>query len=201
MPATAPGSALLLDWVPGHFPTDAHGLGRFDGTALYEHADPRQGMHRDWDTLIYNYGRREVANFLLSSALYWLREFHIDGLRVDAVASMLYLDYSRKAGDWIPNAFGGRENLDAIAFLRRMNELVFGEQQRRDDRGRGIDRLADGVAPGLCRRARLRLQMEHGLDARHAELHVARSDPPQIPPQRPDLRAALRLSTRTSSCR
>jgi 1,4-alpha-glucan branching enzyme len=121
------GLGLLLDWVPGHFPTDAHGLGRFDGTALYEHADPRQGMHRDWDTLIYNFGRREVSNFLLSSALYWLREHHIDGLRVDAVASMLYLDYSRKADEWIPNAYGGRENLDAIAFLRRMNELVFGE--------------------------------------------------------------------------
>ena len=121
------GLGLLLDWVPGHFPTDAHGLGRFDGTALYEHADPRQGMHRDWDTLIYNYGRREVSNFLLSSALYWLREYHIDGIRVDAVASMLYLDYSRKQGEWIPNAYGGRENLDAIAFLRRMNELVFGE--------------------------------------------------------------------------
>jgi 1,4-alpha-glucan branching enzyme len=121
------GLALWLDWVPGHFPNDAHGLGRFDGTALYEHADPRQGVHRDWNTLIYNYGRREVANFLLSNALYWLREYHIDGLRVDAVASMLYLDYSREAGDWIPNAYGGRENLDAIAFLRRMNELVFGE--------------------------------------------------------------------------
>ena len=121
------GLGLLLDWVPGHFPTDPHGLGRFDGTALYEHADPRQGYHPDWNTLIYNYGRREVANFLLSSALYWLREFHIDGIRVDAVASMLYLDYSRNPGQWIPNAFGGRENLDAIAFLRRMNELVFGE--------------------------------------------------------------------------
>jgi len=123
----AAGLALWLDWVPGHFPSDAHGLGRFDGTALYEHADPRQGIHRDWNTLIYNYGRREVANFLLSSALYWLREFHIDGLRVDAVASMLYLDYSRKEGEWIPNVYGGRENLDAIHFLRRMNELVFGE--------------------------------------------------------------------------
>ena len=121
------GLGLLLDWVPGHFPTDPHGLGRFDGTALYEHADPRQGFHPEWNTLIYNYGRSEVANFLLSSALYWLREFHIDGIRVDAVASMLYLDYSRSEGQWIPNAFGGRENLDAIAFLRRMNELVFGE--------------------------------------------------------------------------
>jgi 1,4-alpha-glucan branching enzyme len=121
------GLGLWLDWVPGHFPADAHGLGRFDGTALYEHADPRQGIHRDWNTLIYNFGRREVANFLMSSALYWLREFHIDGLRVDAVASMLYLDYSREEGGWIPNAYGGRENLDAIWFLRRMNELVFAE--------------------------------------------------------------------------
>jgi 1,4-alpha-glucan branching enzyme len=121
------GLGLWLDWVPGHFPNDAHGLGHFDGTALYEHADPRQGIHRDWNTLIYNFGRREVANFLLSSALYWLREYHVDGLRVDAVASMLYLDYSREAGDWIPNEYGGRENLDAIAFLRRMNELVFGD--------------------------------------------------------------------------
>src|SRR6516225_8939090 len=121
------GLGLLLDWVPGHFPNDPHGLGRFDGTALYEHADPRQGTHPDWNTLIYNHGRQEVANFLLSSALYWLREFHVDGIRVDAVASMLYRDYSRREGEWIPNAFGGRENLEAIAFLRRMNELVFTE--------------------------------------------------------------------------
>ena len=121
------GLGIWVDWVPGHFPNDAHGLARFDGTALYEHADPRQGLHRDWNTLIYNYGRREVANFLLSSALCWLREFHIDGIRVDAVASMLYLDYSRQPGDWIPNIHGGRENLEAIAFLRRMNEVLFGE--------------------------------------------------------------------------
>jgi 1,4-alpha-glucan branching enzyme len=121
------GLGLWLDWVPGHFPTDAHGLGRFDGTPLYEHADPREGYQHDWNTLIYNYGRREVGNFLLSSALYWLREYHIDGIRVDAVASMLYRDYSRREGEWIPNVFGGRENLEAITFLRRLNELVFGE--------------------------------------------------------------------------
>jgi 1,4-alpha-glucan branching enzyme len=121
------GLGLLLDWVPGHFPNDPHGLGRFDGTALYEHNDPRRGIHPDWNTYIYNYGRREVANFLLSSALYWLREFHIDGIRVDAVASMLYLDYSRREGEWLPNQFGGRENLEAIAFLRRLNELIFGD--------------------------------------------------------------------------
>ena len=121
------GIGVIMDWVPAHFPTDAHGLGMFDGTHLYEHADPRQGFHRDWNTLIYNFGRREVANYLLSNAVYWVREFHLDGLRVDAVASMLYLDYSREAGDWIPNEHGGRENLEAIAFLRRMNELVHAE--------------------------------------------------------------------------
>ena len=123
----AAGLGLWLDWVPGHFPTDAHGLGHFDGTALYEHADPRQGFQRDWNTLVFNFGRREVANYLLSSALYWVREFHIDGIRVDAVASMLYLDYSRREGEWIPNQYGGRENIEAISFLRRMNELIFGD--------------------------------------------------------------------------
>jgi 1,4-alpha-glucan branching enzyme len=122
----ADGLALWLDWVPGHFPTDPHGLARFDGTALYEHADPRQGFQPDWNTYVYNFARREVANFLLSNARYWIDAFHIDGLRVDAVASMLYLDYSRRAGEWVPNEFGGRENLAAIAFLKRMNELVFG---------------------------------------------------------------------------
>jgi 1,4-alpha-glucan branching enzyme len=121
------GIGVLMDWVPGHFPSDAHGLALFDGTHLYEHADPRQGFHQDWNTLIYNFGRQEVANHLLGSALYWLEAFHMDGLRVDAVASMLYLDYSRQAGQWVPNAFGGNENLDAIAFLRRMNELAYGQ--------------------------------------------------------------------------
>src|SRR5579885_2467277 len=122
----AAGIAVWLDWVPGHFPTDPHGLERFDGTALYEHADPRQGFQRDWNTLVYNFGRNEVTNFLTSSALAWIRDFHIDGLRVDAVASMLYLDYSRGPGEWIPNRFGGRENLEAIQFLRQTNEQVFG---------------------------------------------------------------------------
>ncbi|MDQ1902270.1 1,4-alpha-glucan branching protein GlgB [Paracoccus sp. WLY502] len=112
---------VIIDWVPAHFPSDAHGLGKFDGTALYEHADPRQGFHQDWNTLIYNFGRREVANFLQASALYWLDMFHVDALRVDAVASMLYLDYSRQPGQWIPNQFGGNENLEAIDFLRDVN--------------------------------------------------------------------------------
>jgi 1,4-alpha-glucan branching enzyme len=117
---------VLLDWVAGHFPTDEHGLGRFDGTALYEHADPRQGFHQDWNTLIYNYGRPEVANYLHANALFWLDVYHLDGLRVDAVASMLYLDYSRKPGEWVPNRFGGRENLEAIDFIKRTNELTYG---------------------------------------------------------------------------
>jgi 1,4-alpha-glucan branching enzyme len=121
------GIGVLLDWVPGHFPTDPHGLGQFDGTALYEHADPREGFHHDWNTLIYNFGRTEVANFLMSNALYWLEEYHVDGLRVDAVASMLYRDYSRKEGEWVPNVHGGRENLEAISLLQKTNTTVYGE--------------------------------------------------------------------------
>ncbi len=122
------GIGVLLDWVPAHFPRDEFALARFDGTALYEHADPRRGSHPDWGTLVFNFGRYEVRNFLISNALFWLREYHVDGIRVDAVASMLYLDYSRREGEWVPNQFGGREDLDAVAFLKELNEVMYGRE-------------------------------------------------------------------------
>jgi 1,4-alpha-glucan branching enzyme len=146
--AHAAGIGVILDWVPAHFPVDAHGLTRFDGAPLYECADPRRGFHPDWNTAIYDFGRREVANFLTASALYWLDRFHIDGLRVDAVASMLYLDYSRKAGEWLPNAEGGKENREAIAFLQGVNRLAHAEHP-------GVMIIAEESTswPGVCRPA------------------------------------------------
>ena len=122
------GLGVILDWVPAHFPRDDFALARFDGTALYEHEDPRRGAHPDWGTLVFNYGRNEVRNFLVANALFWLREYHADGIRVDAVASMLYLDYSRKQGEWVPNQFGGREDLDAVSFLKEYNEVVYARE-------------------------------------------------------------------------
>jgi 1,4-alpha-glucan branching enzyme len=122
------GVGVILDWVPAHFPRDEFALARFDGTALFEHADPRRGSHPDWGTLVFNFGRHEVRNFLISNALFWLREYHVDGIRVDAVASMLYLDYSRRAGEWVPNQFGGREDLEAVAFLKELNEVMYSHE-------------------------------------------------------------------------
>ena len=189
----ARGIGVILDWVPAHFPRDDWALALFDGTHLYEHADPRRGAHPDWGTLVFNFGRSEVKNFLLSNALYWLKEHHADGIRVDAVASMLYLDYSRKAGEWVPNQFGGREDLDAVEFLKEMNERAVRARARRHLGRRGVDRVAGRLEADLRRRARLRLQVEHGLDARHADVLPEGSGLPQLPPSHADVLAHVRL--------
>ena len=187
------GIGVIVDWVPAHFPKDAWALGRFDGTALYEHSDPRRGEQLDWGTYVFDFGRAEVRNFLVANALYWLEEFHIDGLRVDAVASMLYLDYSRPEGGWTPNIYGGRENLEAVQFLQEMNATVHKAAP-------GIVTVAEESTswPGVTRpdqpwRPWLFDEVEHGLDERHPRLHQPGSSAPQLPPPRDDLLAAVRV--------
>ena len=188
------GIGVVIDWAPAHFPDDPHGLARFDGTHLYEHMDPRMGRHPHWDTLVFNYGRAEVANFLVASAVFWCEKYHVDGIRVDAVASMLYRDYGRQDGEWIPNRSGGNENFEAIRFLQTFNEQVYGHFPDVMNDGRGIHGVAPGHAPYVTWWARLRLQVEHGLDARYARLHEVRSHLSQAPSQSPHLQHALRVS-------
>jgi len=169
------GIGVILDWTPAHFPMDDWALARFDGTHLYEHEDPRLGLHPDWGTLIFNYGRREVRNFLLASAIHWLDTFHIDGLRVDAVASLLYLDYSRKEGQWIPNRYGGRENLEAASLLREICHETGCRFPGALTGGRGEHRMARGNPSAGSGRAGFSFQVEHGLDERHARILQPRS--------------------------
>ena len=195
------GIGVLLDWVPGHFATDAWALARFDGTPLYEDPNPQRGWHKEWGSHIFNFGRREVRNFLYANALYWLEEFHADGLRVDGVASMLYLDYARPEGEWTRTSHGGNENLEAVQFLQEMNATVY-------KRVPGATTIAEESTswPGVTahhrqRRPGLRLQVEHGLDARLARLPQARAGAPVVAPQRADLRPRPMRSARTSCSR
>ena len=196
------GIGVILDWVPSHFPSDGHGLAYFDGTHLFEHADRRKGFHPDWKTYIFNYGRNEVRSFLLSSAMFWLDKYHIDGLRVDAVASMLYLDYSRKQGEWIPNQFGGRENLEAIDFLRRFNAEAYKEHPGHSDHRGGIHRVA-AWSRARPTSAGLGFGMKWDMGWMHDTLQYFSSDPihRKYPPQPADLPHACTDSPRISSCR
>ena len=174
------GIGVIVDWVPAHFPTDVWGLARFDGTALYEHPDPREGFQRDWNTYLYNLSLNQVKGFLIASALEWIEHYHVDGLRVDAVSSMLYRDYSREPGEWIPNRYGGRENLEVNRVLQAPQQHHRAKESRRPDDCGGVDGLAKGHRDTCGRRSRFLAQVEHGLDARHAPLHVEGSDLPLI---------------------
>ena len=188
------GIGVVIDWAPAHFPDDPHGLARFDGTHLYEHMDPKIGRHPHWDTLVFNYGRAEVANFLVASAIFWCEKYHVDGIRVDAVASMLYRDYGRQEGEWIPNHQGGNENFEAIRFLQTFNEQVYGyfpDVMTMAEESTGV---APGHASYVSWRPRVRFQVEHGLDARHAGLHEIGPHLSQAPSQSPHLQHALRVS-------
>ena len=188
------GVGVILDWVPAHFPRDDWALARFDGTALYEHIDPRRGEQPDWGTLVFNFGRNEVRNFLVANARYWAEEFHIDGLRVDAVASMLYLDYSRREGEWVPNQYGGRENLEAIAFLREFNEALRVDHPGGHDHRRGVRPAWPGVSrPTSTGGLGFTFKWNMGLDARHPGLHQQGLGVPPLPPSPDDLRPLVRL--------
>ena len=187
------GIGVILDWVPGHFPTDAFALGRFDGTALYEHLDPRKGYHPEWNTYIFNFGRDEVRNFLVANALYWLSEFHADGLRVDAVASMLYLDYARREGEWIPNIYGGRENLEALDFIKAANSAAYQHNP-------GITMIAEEstawpavTRPPYAGGLGFGFKWDMGWIARLTELFFARSNPSPLSSPEFNFRLSLRM--------